>query len=100
MRKLVTLIFLITSLSSFAEEDYLFIIDPYLTPTMGAEDLISVQQGLMRLEDRWTHPECPPRRTWAAGLGRFAEMVTVWDPINYTAMVTQHEVFGHGVPHS
>ena len=95
MRKLAVLFFIITSMSSFAEEDYLFIIDPYLTPIMGAEDLISVQQGLMRLEDQWTHPERAPRQTWAAGIGRFAEMYTVWDPINYTAMVTQHEVFGH-----
>lgn len=95
MRKLATLIFIITSLSSFAEEDYLFIVDPYLTPIMGAEDLISIQQGLMRLEDQWTHPERAPKETWAAGIGRFAEMVTVWNPINYTAMVTQHEVFGH-----
>jgi hypothetical protein len=72
------------------------IFDPYFSPYAGADDLLIAHRfvqhsSLERLTDLYqTNPAL-----WAQ-LSRAAELVLFWDPVNYMAMATQHEVFGHG----
>lgn len=80
----------------FGDVYYNAIVDQYFSPYMGAEDLISAHRGLEYTQDWiYTPPETPRRGFWI-GMERFSELFFIWDPINYLASVTQHEVFGHG----
>jgi hypothetical protein len=73
-----------------------FIVDPYLSPYVGADDLLIAHKlmqhsSLQRLTDLYqTNPA-----TWAK-YSRAAELILFWEPFNYMSMVVQHEVFGHG----
>jgi hypothetical protein len=80
--------------SLFADVRYNLIVDPYFTPYIGADDLLSTCRGLEALEDTIYKP--PHGQTFLNDTERFADLFLVWEPINYMAMVTQHEVFGHG----
>lgn len=82
--------------SLFAEMSSQLLVDPYFSPYIGAQDLLSLHRGVEWTQD-WLlpHPE-NPRRSFYAGLGRFSELFFFWDPFNATLFTTQHEVFGHG----
>jgi hypothetical protein len=70
-------------------------VDLRFSPYMGAEDLITAQRLLQKVEERWL-PVDPSRKRWYDCMGRFSELTFLWMPLNYTEMVIQHEVFGHG----
>lgn len=91
------LLFLTLSLGSvFADVRYNAIVDRYFSPYIGAEDLLSAHKGLEYTQDLiYEQPETPRRGFWI-GAERFSELFLIWDPIDYLASVTQHEVFGHG----
>ncbi len=72
-------------------------IDINYSPYAGGEDLLSATR-IAEWVERFllnTTPLCSSKsfyaRTW-----RLSEMALVWLPLNYFAMVVQHEVFGHG----
>lgn len=82
--------------SLFAEMTSQVLVDPYFSPYIGAEDLLSLHRGVEYTENwLFPRPEHPSRRFYA-GLGRFSELFLFWDPLNATIFTTQHEVFGHG----
>ncbi len=94
MKKLI--ISTIISLSIFAENNPPVVLDPHLSPYVGADDLILAHRILE--DSHLTHLGKPifSQNQTLEKIGRFAELYFFWNPINYTAMVTQHEVFGHG----
>ncbi len=82
--------------SLFAERTSNLIVDRYLSPYVGAEDIITVHRGLEYSEDWMIKPRENPKRDFWRDSGRFLELFFIWDPINMVANVTQHEFFGHG----
>jgi hypothetical protein len=99
-------LFLLFFLPVFSGYGY-FCVDRDFTSYSGAENLLSVQQSIERidslihpsptitLEDIQNPERCPtllPREQWI----RYAKSLFVWTPINTLLAVTQHEVFGHG----
>ena len=70
------------------------IVDPHFSPYMGAYDLLFTHWALRSTED-YFRPECNNSST-ATVAGRTMEQLFLWNTINYTASVTQHEFFGHG----
>ena len=68
-----------------------------MSPYAGGEDLLFVHRGVEKIEtyllskSPLAYSKDMYARTW-----RLSELVTIWLPINYLAMVVQHEVFGHG----
>lgn len=73
-----------------------FIVDPYLSPYVGADDLLIAHKlvqhsSLQQLTDLYqTNPA-----TWAQ-FSRAGELFLFWEPVNYMSVIVQHEVFGHG----
>ncbi len=73
-----------------------FIVDPYLSPYVGADDLLIAHKlvqysSIQQLTNLYqTNPAL-----WAK-ISRGAELVLFWEPVNYMSTVVQHEVFGHG----
>jgi len=82
--------------SSAVFADVNIIVDPYFSPYMGAEDLITLHRGIEWGENFIHDTFKSPGRRWYDRLGRIGELVLFWDPANYAEMVVQHEVFGHG----
>jgi hypothetical protein len=76
------------------------VVDAYLTPSVGALNLISIQQGLASIEDRVLPLKLGTERTrlgLAAGiLYRTAKFTALDVPQDHMLLVVQHEVFGHG----
>lgn len=72
------------------------IVDPYFSPYIGADDLLSLSYGIEYAEDWVIKKSDPPKRGWIPSLERLGELIIFWEPYNYLTMVTQHEVFGHG----
>ncbi len=76
---------------------YAALADIYFSPYIGAEDLLLPIRALSLGEIYWLRntpletSKDAKSRTW-----RLSELVSVWLPLNYGAMVIQHEVFGHG----
>ena len=94
MRKLI--LSSVLSVSILANNNYNIILDPHLSPYIGADDLIVAHRLLENTPlSQYGKPLLSQNNAWSM-LGRFSEMFLVWNPINYTTMVTQHEVFGHG----
>lgn len=99
-----TLLALLSSGFLFAESDYNFIADPYFSPYAGAEDLIVTHKIVERSTQPLTDLYQTDLDTWGKW-ARAAELFFFWQPVDYFAMVAQHEVFGHGyrirnLPHS
>lgn len=90
------LLYLLPTASLFSEVHYNVIVDPYLTPYVGAEDLLSTYRGLEALEEWLIKPPETPRRSFLKDIERLADLVLIWEPINGLTTVAQHEVFGHG----
>ncbi len=86
----------LVSFSIFAENNYNLVLDPYLSPYIGADDLILAHHMLE--SSRLTHfgKSMFSKTPTLEKIGRFSELFFLWDPINYASMVAQHEVFGHG----
>lgn len=94
MKKLI--LSTIISFSIFAENNPPVVLDPHLSPYVGADDLILAHR---LLEDTHLTDLGKPifsKNPTLRKIGRFSELFFYWNPINYTTMVTQHEVFGHG----
>jgi hypothetical protein len=76
---------------------YELLADPYFSPYSGGEDLLFATRLLERTEQYLLKnttlliSKKPKARSW-----RLTELLTVWWPLNYEAMLIQHEVFGHG----
>jgi hypothetical protein len=93
MKKTVLSLALLPALL-FAEADYRGVLDPHLSPYVGAEDLLTLHRTLDLTESYFQ--KAPPRKAWAPAFGRLLNLALIWNPINYMIMVTQHELFGHG----
>lgn len=71
--------------------------DINFSPYAGGEDILFVHRGLERIEGYLVGKSpiyCS--QSAAARFWRFSELYFVWMPVNMLAVVTQHEVFGHG----
>ena len=80
--------------------DRTFVFDSYMTPLAGARTLLSTQQLIAAVEDRWLPVKLGQERrrsTLALGiLYRSAKFIGVDLPQDHFLMVAAHEVFGHG----
>ena len=68
-------------------------VDPKMTPDSGAKDLLAVHKSLNFIEHKYYFKPLP--NNFGTFLTRLADTY-LWTIINSVAMVTQHEVFGHG----
>lgn len=80
----------------FSDAHYEVFVDPYFSPYMGSESIITLHKSLEKKEDSLIKPTEPPRVGILPGIGRAAELGLFWLPINSFGSVVQHEVFGHG----
>ncbi|MFA5250420.1 MAG: hypothetical protein WC371_03315, partial [Parachlamydiales bacterium] len=76
----------------FAEQ-LVFVIDPKMTSDSGAKDLLSLHKALENAEHRPFKK--PIENRFGAFLYRLADLY-LWEIINSTTHVAQHEIFGHG----
>lgn len=83
-------------LMACAQSHYEVLIDPHFSPFMGSELMISLHKSLEQREDGIIPPKETPRRGALPALGRAAELMLFWGPVNSFTDVVQHEVFGHG----
>jgi len=67
-------------------------VDKYLSPYSGAENLLTVEKFLLYQTQRLPQNKGKAPKI----LRRFTENVLVWFPLNFTSTVVQHEIFGHG----
>lgn len=74
-----------------AEE--MVVVDPYFSPYAGAPDLLTAHKGLELVSD---HFQKDRKDTTMRVFSRAIEQILVWEPVNLTSSVIQHEVFGHG----
>jgi hypothetical protein len=94
MKKLLLASLLTGSL--YAEMSSQLLVDPYFSPYIGAEDLLTLHRGIECAEE-WLFPRPEyPRRNFYAGLERFSQLFLFWDPLNAMMFTVQHEIFGHG----
>ncbi len=73
---------------------YLIQADIDFSPYAGGEDLLFATRLVEAAEDWWF--KMPPSKSAQARTLRLSELISFWLPLNYLAMVVQHEVFGHG----
>ena len=73
------------------------IVDRYFSPYAGGEDIVTghhITEKVSNIATQYCYDKI------SSDLGkiglRSAEMCFLWVPLNYSAMVVQHEVFGHG----
>lgn len=81
----------------FHTATYRFGWDINMSPYAGGEDLLFTHRGIERIEG-WAISKSPVcfSRSIQAKLWRLSELTTFWLPLNYLAIVVQHEIFGHG----
>lgn len=83
-----------------ARAGYAVMVDESMSARVGAENLAAAHRALYGLENRLLKPRLFDERTVArksAGvLYRLGKSLLVDNVIDYLAMLTQHEVFGHG----
>ncbi len=94
MKKILVLFLSIFAISIFADTNYLNIVDAKLSPYIGAENILSLNEGIKIGEKRY-FPIAREKR-WLPVMERALEMAFVWNPLCYAEMVLQHEFFGHG----
>ena len=79
---------------------YTVVFDQYMTPEAGAQDLVTLQNALATIEDRWLPRRLGAERTrpkLALGiLYRAGKFLALDVPQDHMLMVVAHEVFGHG----
>ena len=68
-----------------------------MSPYAGGEDVLFVHRSCERIGAFFTqkNPVSYSKKTFAR-VWRLSDLVMVWLPLNYLAMVVQHEIFGHG----
>ena len=68
-----------------------------MSPYAGGEDLLFLHRGIEKIDIYFLHKNpMPYSKTASARFWRLTELISVWLPLNYFAMLVQHEVFGHG----
>ncbi len=84
-------------LKQFHEATYNFGWDIHMSPYAGGEDILFLHRCIERTEG-WLiskspvyYSKAPQARIW-----RFFELLSGWLPLNYLAIVVEHEIFGHG----
>ena len=86
--------------SAQAQPRYAIVFDTYMSPTAGAEDLLTIQHLLASAEDRWLPRKIGQERSRGAfALGllyRTGKFMAIDIPQDHLIMVVAHEVFGHG----
>ena len=86
--------------SAQAQVRYAIVFDTYMSPSAGAEDLLTIQYLLASAEDRWLPRKIGQERSRAAfALGllyRTGKFMAIDMPQDHLIMVVAHEVFGHG----
>jgi len=73
---------------------YCLLADIHFSPYAGGADLLFATRLVEAAEDYWfhkSHSKSPQARSM-----RLSELISVWLPLNYMAMLLQHEFFGHG----
>lgn len=71
--------------------------DLHMSPFAGGEDLLLTTRVLEKLETYMlSKSPIAYEKSAYARVWRLSELTSIWLPINYLAMVIQHEVFGHG----
>jgi hypothetical protein len=71
--------------------------DIHFSPYAGGEDILFVHKAIERVEEYYlSKSSIPSSTTAAARFCRFTELYLAWLPVNYLAVIAQHEVFGHG----
>lgn len=90
--------FLLSAAShQFHEAPYQAGYDIDFSPYAGGEDLLFAHRAVERIEGFFVAKTSLYRSTTAsARFWRFSELYLGWLPLNYLAIVVQHEVFGHG----
>lgn len=96
MKKTILALLSLPWILSANHPTYNLIVDPYFSPYIGADDLLTVQAGVQYVVDWAVKKPNPPHKGWGPSLERLGELILVWMPYNYLTMVVQHEVFGHG----
>ncbi len=76
--------------------DQKIIYDIDMSPFMGAEDMLTGHSACIRLEDYLIQTPEHKKKPFFSGLGRVAELLLFWNPLNEVIATVQHEVFGHG----
>jgi len=94
-----TFFLFLSAASVYASEptQYELMGDAYFSPYAGAENLLYTTR-LMERADAYFFRKIifeNPKSSKARSL-RLSELITIWLPLNYEAMLIQHEVFGHG----
>ena len=81
----------------FHEATYNFGWDIHMSPYAGGEDVLFLHRCIERTEG-WLiskspvyYSKAPQARIW-----RLSELFLGWLPLNYLAVVVEHEIFGHG----
>jgi hypothetical protein len=81
----------------FHEATYNFGWDIHMSPYAGGEDILFLHRCIERTEG-WLiskspvyYSKAPQARIW-----RLSELFLGWLPLNYLAIVVEHEIFGHG----
>jgi len=97
LKRFLFLFFSGAALYAAEPEQYALIADPYFSPFAGGEDLLYATRLIERGEESFFHKIVfeNPKSSRARSF-RLSEMLTIWLPLNYEAMLVQHEVFGHG----
>ncbi len=90
----IAFLFLLPSKAMGEQPLYLIQADINFSPYAGGEDLLFATRLLEAGEDWWF--KTAPSKSPQARTLRLSEMISVWLPLNYMAMLIQHEVFGHG----
>jgi len=80
--------------------EYLVVVDRYMTPATGTQDLLTLERAAAAVEDRWLMPSRFDESTRVKrGLGlayRLGKWYGLDLPQDHFLMVVGHEVFGHG----
>lgn len=98
MRWIVILFFLISAHQLIADQaPYTAEWDLYFSPYAGGEDLLFANHIWERGEKYFfRRAEFEYPKSAKARSCRLSELLTIWLPLNYEAMLIQHEIFGHG----
>ena len=92
MKKILFL--LLVFINVFTQESYRIVVDPKFSPYVGAEDLLTAYQ-ISEFYVKKTFGESK-NITPIGIIKRTAEMIFIYQPLANLAVVTEHEVFGHG----
>lgn len=96
MRRLFLSVIVLLPIIAFTEASYELMIDRYMSPYAGGEDLLTLYRALEKKEDQLFPPKETPSRKLLPIIGRWAELALFWDPLAMATVTFQHEMFGHG----